>query len=65
MGMALDEPKDGDTSIEVAGITWLVSERDAPQVLAGDGIRVDHRKEQWGAWFNVTRIHPAFSGGCC
>ena len=32
-------------------------------VRASDGIRVDHRKEQWGSWFHVTRIR-AF-GSCC
>ena len=65
MGLALDEPKEGDQSFDVGGITWLVSQRDAPFVLAGEGVRVDHRKEAWGAWFNVTPIHHAFAGGCC
>jgi hypothetical protein len=59
--LALDEPKADDEVHEVAGITWLVSQRDAEYMLAGNGVRVDHFKEHWGAWFNVTRI-GALSG---
>ncbi|OGQ84822.1 MAG: hypothetical protein A2289_17385 [Deltaproteobacteria bacterium RIFOXYA12_FULL_58_15] len=62
--MALDEPKDGDEEIEVGGITWLVAQKDASYVLAGDGVRIDHLKQDWGAWFQVTRVNQV-GGGCC
>ena len=60
--MALDEPKDDDQTYEVSGIKWLVSGKDVPYVLAGDGVRIDHH-DAWGGAFDVRPIHKL--SGCC
>lgn len=62
--MALDEPKEGDHSVDAAGITWLISERDVPFVLTGEGVRIEHHKADWGSWFQVSRLNQP-KGGCC
>ena len=53
--MALDEPRDDDTSLEEGGFTWVVDPREADWILGGAGIVVDWVKGYMGEGLSVRR----------
>ena len=54
MGLALDEPREDDTNIEIEGLTFLMSPNE--QRLLGDSreLRVDYFEDGWGKGFHVS-----------
>jgi iron-sulfur cluster insertion protein len=58
-GMMLDEKKDGDTLVEIEGVSFLV---DPDSVTALEGAELDYSDELVGRGF---RINAAASGSGC
>jgi Fe-S cluster assembly iron-binding protein IscA len=58
LGLALDEPQEGDQTYNVEGIDILVDWRAAP--YAGEST-VDYIDSMWGKGFT---IRPAYGGSC-
>ena len=58
MGLALDEPQEGDETCHVEGIDILVDKRAMP--YANDST-VDYINSMWGRGFT---IRPAYGGAC-
>jgi Fe-S cluster assembly iron-binding protein IscA len=58
LGLALDEPQDGDQTYNVEGIDILVDKRAA--AYAADST-VDYVDSMWGKGFT---IRPAYGGAC-
>ena len=58
MGLALDEPQDGDKTYKVEELDILVDQRAAP--YAGEST-VDFIDSFWGKGFT---IRPAYGGAC-
>jgi len=61
MGVALDEPRDTDHSVEVDGLNFLFDDGERDELLRRGGLRLDHRTGWWGSSFVVS---PAY-GQCC
>ncbi len=61
MGLALDEPKDEDKHFDVDGLTFVVDEGEAGDMLRRGGVRVDHRVGWWGVSFVVS---PTYDANC-
>ena len=58
MGLALDEPNDGDERVSLEGVDILVDKFARPYV---EGSVVDYVQSLWGKGFT---IRPAYAGGC-
>jgi len=58
LGLALDEPQDGDQTYNVEGIDILVDRRAAPYAFEST---VDYIDSMWGKGFT---IRPAYGGSC-
>ena len=63
MGMALDEPRDTDKSIDVDGLNVVVSEVDEPYILGGAGVKVARTHSPFGSGFYVYKLGQDAS--CC
>jgi Fe-S cluster assembly iron-binding protein IscA len=58
LGLALDEPQEGDQTYTVEGIDIMVDSRAAPYAI---GSTVDYIDSMWGRGFT---IRPAYGGSC-
>ena len=58
MGLALDEPQEGDETYNVDGIDILVDKRAMPYAVEST---VDYIDSMWGKGFT---IRPAYGGAC-
>lgn len=64
MGLALDEPKEDDTSLEISGITFVVAPRDE-RVMSDITVQLDHRTEGSRSGFVLdTRRQWDTGAGC-
>ena len=61
--MALDEPTDKDTRLDIDGIPVIVSQDEAGYMGAGGGLRVHYITGRMGAGFTVSRS-SAYDFGC-
>jgi len=58
--MALDEPKDTDTTIWLMGIRVIMAPSDEDYLRTGGGVVIDHRENRWtGPGFSVTQRHAS------
>ncbi len=62
MGLALDEPKDGDRHQDVEGIEFVISERDASMILYEGPARVQYNDR---GWWRGYRVNVGRGGGTC
>ena len=53
MGLALDEPQEGDRREEIEGLPFVISERDASMVLYGGAVIVDFVEDGWRRGYHV------------
>ena len=60
MGLALDEPKDNDTTVEESGVTFLV---DKELMTSCAGIKVDFMESGMRSGFSITSTIPLAGGG--
>jgi hypothetical protein len=60
VGLALDEPHEGDRREEVDGITFVVSQRDAAMILNRGHLTVDWADVEWRRGYRVR----VSTGGC-
>jgi Fe-S cluster assembly iron-binding protein IscA len=58
--MALDEPTDTDTTLDVDGISWLIAKDEEPYLGASGGLRVDHSSSGYGGGFHVSRLGSSY-----
>jgi len=61
LGLALDEPREDDTTIESSGICFLLSPNEARFLDRGRDVRVDYFEDGWGRGFHVS---TTLSSGC-
>lgn len=61
MGLALDEPREGDRTEEIDGVTFVMSERDGSLLLRGGPVRVRYADHGWWRGYRAT----AGGGGAC
>jgi hypothetical protein len=54
LGLALDEPRDGDTTFEVDGLTFLMAENEERLLGNGRDVRVDYFEDGFGRGFHVS-----------
>jgi len=59
MGLALDEPRDTDETLEVEGLSFLLDGSERDEILRRGNLRVDHRTGWWGSSFVVSPAHGA------
>lgn len=61
MGLALDEPKDGDLRESVDGVEFVMAKRDQALLLGGGPVRVRYMDRGWWQGYRVT----VSGGGAC
>lgn len=62
MGLALDEPKNDDQTLDIDDLRFVINDREAPDLLRHGALRVDYQVGWWGQSFTVQ---PAFAQACC
>lgn len=62
MGMALEEPEDGDATYRIDDITWALPTRDQHVLMGRGGLRVDHYEYEHGSYFHIARTGPGVLG---
>jgi hypothetical protein len=63
LGLALDEPQDGDIEVKAGELTFLLQEREAEGFL-GIGVAVDFSPWPGGGFWRVSPNFGAGFGGC-
>ncbi len=61
MGLALDEPKDDDKTFDIDDLSFVMNDREAPDLLRYGTLVVDHQVGWWGQSFVVQ---PSFGQAC-
>lgn len=61
MGLALDEPRNTDRTLDVDGVEFLLDESEHDEMMRRGGLRVDHRTGWWGSSFVVS---PTYGAAC-
>ncbi len=54
MGLALDEPKEGDLRQEVGGVEFVMAERDQSMLLADGPIQIRYSDRGWWRGYRAT-----------
>ena len=54
MGLALDEPEEGDRSEEIDGIQFVIAENDAQMILHHCPLQIDFTETGWRRGYRVT-----------
>ena len=62
MGLALDEPRDGDHRYEIDDLLWVIAEDQTELTDPSKGFRVDYRTSWGRSGFVVSRVGAT---GCC
>jgi len=67
-GMALDEPKDDDVTLEQNGITFMVDARTGDIISQGGGLNIDYIDEEHRRGYMLGLASPescaSAAGGC-
>ena len=61
MGLALDEPKDTDTTFDVNGLHFVIDEQEATEMLRNGALRIDFQQGWYGQSFTVQ---PTYGQAC-
>ena len=65
MGLALDEPRAGDITLEAEGLEFVLSESDERVIGDGRDLRVDYFADGFGRGFHVSTTVSASCGVAC